>query len=225
MASDLFVSRGGEKLQAALDQFKVDVSGKTILDVGSSTGGFVDCLLQNGAKKVYALDTAYGELAWKLRNDERVVVMERTNILHLTNLPPSVIASEAKQSSQGDNSTQIASSVLPPRNDEKEKVDLVTIDAGWTKLELVLPAVEKFLKPDGIIIALLKPHYEAEKSQLVKGVLPAEAAEQVKNKVINEIGNLGFKTDNQIDSPILGGAGNKEFLLFVKRKGALLTFA
>ena len=90
MASDLFVSRGGEKLQAALDQFKIEVKGKIVLDVGSSTGGFVDCLLQSGAAKVYALDTAYGELAWKLRNDQRVVVMERTNILHLESLPEQV---------------------------------------------------------------------------------------------------------------------------------------
>ena len=106
-----FVSRGGIKLQAALDQFKIDVSGKTVLDVGSSTGGFVDCLLQNGAGKIYSVDTCYGELAWKLRNNPKVVVMERTNILHLDSLV--------------------------------EQVDLITIDAGWTKLGLVLPAVKK----------------------------------------------------------------------------------
>ncbi len=181
MASEKFVSRGGEKLQAALNKFQIDVNGKIVLDVGSSTGGFVDCLLQNGAAKVYALDTAYGELAWKLRNDPKIVVMERTNILHLQNLP--------------------------------ELVDLVTIDAGWTKLELILPVIRKFLKPDGIIIALLKPHYEAEKKLLVKGVLPAETAEQVKNEVIEKVKGLGFRVDNEMDSPILGGAGNREYLL------------
>ena len=181
-----FVSRGGIKLQAAIDQFKVDVKEKTVLDVGSSTGGFVDCLLQNEAKKVYALDTAYGELAWKLRNDPRVVLMERTNILHLENLP--------------------------------EQVDLITIDAGWTRLELILPIVKNFLKPGGVIIALLKPHYEAERRDLIKGVLPEHIAKQVKEQVIKKINDLGFMIKDQIESPILGGAGNQEYLI-------LLTFS
>lgn len=176
-----YVSRGGIKLQSALEQFQVDVADKTVLDIGSSTGGFVDCLLKNGALKVYALDTAYGELAWKLRNDPRVVVMERTNILHLESLP--------------------------------ERVDLVTIDAGWTKLELILPVVKKFLKPDGKIIALLKPHYEADKKDLIKGVLPKEFLETVKNSVKEKIDDLGFKVVSEIASPILGGGGNSEFLL------------
>lgn len=179
-----FVSRGGIKLQAALDQLKIDVNNKVVLDVGSSTGGFVDCLLQNGAKKVYALDTAYGELSWKLRNDPRVVVMERTNILHLQSLP--------------------------------EQVDLITIDAGWTKLELVLPVVKEFLKPGGVIIALLKPHYEVNKRDLIKGVLPQEKAEIIKDKVIKTINDLRFTINDCMESPILGGAGNKEFLLLLK---------
>ena len=193
-----FVSRGGIKLQAAIEKFlpagrqgKLKIENLVVLDVGSSTGGFVDCLLQNGAAKVYALDTAYGELAWKLRNDPRVVVMERTNILHLENLP--------------------------------EKVDIITIDAGWTKLELILPVVKKFLKPDGRIIALLKPQYEAEKKDLIKGVLPLEIAEQVKDEVINRIKQLesrrrrgspgAARIKHIMESPILGGAGNKEYLL------------
>ena len=184
MASDRFVSRGGEKLQAAIRNWKLEIRNLVCLDVGSSTGGFVDCLLQNGAKKVYALDTAYGELAWKLRNDPRVVVMERTNILHLENLP--------------------------------EQVDLITIDAGWTKLELILPTVKEFLKPEGKIIALLKPHYEANRKDLIKGVLPADKAEQVKNQVLEKIVNCKLYIVNCIDSPILGGAGNQEYLLFLK---------
>ena len=183
MASDTYVSRGGDKLEAALREFLTDVSGKTVLDVGSSTGGFVDCLLKNGAQKVYALDTAYGELAWKLRNDPKVAVMERTNILHLKYLP--------------------------------EKVDLVTIDAGWTKLELILPIVKEFLKEGGEIIALLKPHYEAQKRELIKGVLPEEAAQRVKEEVKEKIKNLGFNVKGETESPILGGAGNKEFLLHI----------
>lgn len=183
-----FVSRGGIKLQAALDQFGINAKDKIALDVGSSTGGFVDCLLQNGAKKVYSVDTAYGELAWKLRNDPRVVVMERTNILHVQHLGGEELGSE-------------------------EMVDLVTIDASWTKLGLSLPVVKKFLKPRGLIIALLKPHYEANRKLLVKGVLPMEFASSIKDQVSNKIKNLGFKIEDEMESPILGGGGNKEFLL------------
>lgn len=179
-----FVSRGGLKLQHAIEEFKVSVLGKTVLDVGSSTGGFVDCLLQNGAKRVYALDTAYGELAWKLRNDPRVTVMERTNILHLEGMP--------------------------------EKVDLVTIDAGWTRLNLVLKVVKDLLKENGQIIALLKPHYEAEKQDLVKGVLDEGTAKRVKGEVIKRIEDQGFEIRGEAESPILGGGGNREFLLLLK---------
>lgn len=176
-----FVSRGGLKLQHAVENFQIDVKGKIALDVGASTGGFVDCLLQNGAAKVYALDTAYGELAWKLRNDPRVVVMERTNVLHLQSLP--------------------------------EEVDLVTIDAGWTRLELVLKVVKQFLKPGGQVIALLKPHYEADKADLIKGVLDKGKAETVKGEVSKKIEDLGFTIEEECESPILGGGGNTEFLL------------
>jgi 23S rRNA (cytidine1920-2'-O)/16S rRNA (cytidine1409-2'-O)-methyltransferase len=179
-----FVSRGGIKLQFAIENWKLNIENLTCLDVGSSTGGFVDVLLQNGANKVYSVDTAYGELAWTIRQDPRVVVMERTNILHLESLP--------------------------------EQVDLISIDAGWTKLELVLPVVKKFLKADGRIIALLKPHYE-DPQKTVKGVILEELLEQVKQTVLNNIENLGFKVKNQIESPILGSnnKGNKEFLLLI----------
>jgi 23S rRNA (cytidine1920-2'-O)/16S rRNA (cytidine1409-2'-O)-methyltransferase len=185
MASDKFVSRGGEKLQAALDEFQIDLKGKTVLDIGSSTGGFVDCALQNGAEKVFSVDTAYGELAWKLRNDSRVVVMEKTNALHLNDLP--------------------------------EKVDFITIDAGWTRLELVLPVVVKQLKDDGKIIALLKPHYETrnKRGNLVRGVVPEEMVQGIKENAIKEIESLGFNIEKEMESPILGGAGNKEFLLLL----------
>jgi 23S rRNA (cytidine1920-2'-O)/16S rRNA (cytidine1409-2'-O)-methyltransferase len=178
-----FVSRGGLKMQHAIEQFGLNVTGYVVLDVGSSTGGFVDCLLQNGAAKVFAVDTAYGEFAWKLRNDPRVVVMERTNILHLETLP--------------------------------EKVDLITIDASWTKLEKILPVVKPFLKPNGKIVALLKPHYQADKSKLVKGVLEEQEALRVKDEVEEEIKDLGFKIHDAIESPILGGGGNIEYLLLL----------
>lgn len=187
-----FVSRGGIKLQKAIENWKLETANLVCLDVGSSTGGFVDCLLQNGAKKVYSVDTCYGELAWTLRNDPRVVVMERTNILHLNHLPG------VKAHLGG------------------EMVDLITIDAGWTRLELILPVVRKFLKKDGMIVALLKPHYEANKRDLIKGVLPTEKAEEVKNQVLEKIVHCKLYIVNCIESPILGGAGNKEYLLLVK---------
>ncbi len=248
-----FVSRGGIKLQHALSNFKLKISNYAVLDVGSSTGGFVDCLLQNGAAKVYSVDTAYGELAWKLRNDPKVIVMERTNILHLQSLPSpgrqaklpkvTVIASESPQlnASQSyltrdnlkpeqDNSLLNKIPTSPgsvnsngaPQDDSQEshnytKVDLITIDASWTKLEKILPVVEKFLKTGGQIIALLKPHYQAEKSKLIKGVLEESEALRVKGEVEKKIQNLGFKIEDSIDSPILGGGGNREYLLLIQR--------
>ncbi len=188
-----FVSRGGTKLQAALTEFKIDVTGLVVLDVGSSTGGFVDCLLQNGASKVYSVDTAYGELAWKLRNDPRVIVMERTNILYLENLPEQVEDPE-----------------------HSRRIDIITIDASWTKLELILPVVSKFLKSDGQIVALLKPHYQTQKRDLVKGVVPEVLVESIKDQVLRNIQELGFDIAKQMESPILGGGGNKEYLLLIK---------
>ena len=176
-----FVSRGGIKLQQALDTFNVDVKGLIVLDVGSSTGGFVDCLLQNDAAKVYSLDTAYGELAWKLRNDPRVVVIERQNILYFDSLP--------------------------------EKVDLITIDVTFTSLEKILPAVRKFLKNTGRIIALIKPQYERQDIALKHhGVIPLDMVEQI----VNEIDFSGFRILQKADSPILGGSGNKEYLALMK---------
>jgi len=207
MDNKKFVSRGGIKLQFAIENWKLRIENCVALDVGSSTGGFVDCLLQNGASKVYSVDTAYGELAWKLRNNPRVVVMERTNILYLDKLP--------KETS--------TNGLLDPRlhGDDEVKVDLVTIDAGWTKLELVLPVVKKFLKANGQIIALLKPHYEAKEGQREKGVVKSEDLEEVVGNVINKIKMLGFDIKDQIESPILGsnGKGNKEFILLITLLG------
>lgn len=180
-----YVSRGGQKLAHALKEFNISVKGLTCLDVGSSTGGFVDCLLQNGAIKVYSLDTAYGELAWKLRKDPRVVVIERTNILHFTNLP--------------------------------EKVDLVTIDVTFTTLEKILPIVKTFLKENGQIIALLKPQYEDSELALKnKGILPKEQAKQVMEETVEKLNASGFKIEKTTESPILGGEGNKEYLVLIQ---------
>jgi len=174
-----FVSRAGEKLQFALNNFKYSVEGLTCADFGSSTGGFVDCLLLGGAKKVYSVDTAYGELAWKLRNDPRVVVLERTNAMHV---------------------------VLP------EKVDLIAIDVGWTKQKNILPNAFSNLKDNGLIISLIKPHYEVG-----KGHLKADQENQVVQVVRREIEGVGGDVTQVIKSPILGArAKNPEFLALIK---------
>jgi 23S rRNA (cytidine1920-2'-O)/16S rRNA (cytidine1409-2'-O)-methyltransferase len=180
-----FVSRAGEKLQYALTKFNITVKDLVCADFGSSTGGFTDCLLQNGAMKVYSVDTAYGELAWNLRNDPRVSVMERTNAMHI---------------------------VLP------EKVDLISIDTGWTKQKDILPNAFKNLKEDGEIVSLIKPHYEAPKSYLRKGKLMEEKIEEVMEAVKKDIKAAGGKVEKIIESPILGEKGkNKEYLALILR--------
>lgn len=177
-----FVSRGGTKLKSALENFKINVVSKLVLDVGSSTGGFVDCLIQNGAKKVYSVDTAYGELAWTLRNNPRVVVMERQNILHLNSLP--------------------------------EVVDLITIDVTFTPLEKILPKVKAFLKPNGEVVALLKPQYENQSLTLKKGgVLPIEFHQEIIDQVKIKSKEVGYVWKGIVESPIQGGSGNHEYLI------------
>lgn len=179
MPQKQFVSRGGLKLQHALETWGLNAQGLVVLDVGSSTGGFVDCLLQNGASKVYSLDTAYGELAWKLRQNPKVVLLERTNILDLKELP--------------------------------EKVDLVTIDVTFTSLSKIIPLVKNVLKPDAKIVALLKPQYENQKLALKhKGVIPEDYHPEI-IAILKD--SLHFS--EIIDSPILGGNGNKEYLILL----------
>lgn len=180
-----YASRAGEKLAFALTSFNISPKDLICADFGCSTGGFTDCLLQNGANKVYAVDTAYGELAWKLRNDPKVIVMERTNALHVA---------------------------LP------EKMDLITVDTGWTKQKLILPNVLNNLKAHGNIISLIKPHYEAPKEYLRKGRLVDEKIEEVLKNVKKEIEGLGIELKGIVESPIVGQRGkNREFL-------ALLSF-
>ena len=175
-----YVSRGGEKLEHALKFFAISVTGLVCADFGSSTGGFVDCLLQAGAEKVYAVETGYGVLDYKLRIDPRVVVMERKNAMHVELL---------------------------------EKVDLVTIDTSWTRLDKVVPVAIKNLKPGGSIVALVKPHYEAEVSMLRKGKLPDEQIEAVLASVRNKLKDINVKILGETESPIVGGKGkNKEYL-------------
>src|SRR3954471_15755394 len=177
-----YVSRGGLKLAAALDAFALDPAGWVCADLGCNVGGFTDCLLQRGAAKVYAVDTGYGALAWSLRKDPRVAVMERTNAMPVT---------------------------LP------EPVPLVCIDVAWTRQRHILPAARRLLTPDGAVVTLIKPHYEAEKSWLVKGVLPAERVDEVVTAVKRDIEAAGFDVIATTASPILGGEGNAEVLAYL----------
>lgn len=173
-----FVGRGGLKLQAALDAFALCVHGLVCADLGSNIGGFVDCLLQNGAAKVYSVDTSYGTLAWKLRQDPRVVVLERTNALHV---------------------------VLP------EKVDLVTVDVGWTPQRHILPNALRMIKPGGRILTLIKPQYEALDDERVHGVVKPECLQAVLQRIKDHLTQHGIIIHRIIESPILGEGGNKEF--------------
>lgn len=179
------VSRAGEKLEYALKNFNISVADLVCADFGSSMGGFVDCLLQAGAKRVYAVETGYGVLDWKLRNDERVIVMERKNAMHIE---------------------------LP------EKIDFITIDTSWTKLEKIIPNALKNLKENGQIVVLVKPHYEAEPKMLRKGKLLDEFVPEVLNIVKGKLQDIGIKVLNETQSPVLGSKGkNKEYLLHLQR--------
>ena len=180
-----YVSRGGLKLAKALQIFPISVEGKVVADIGASTGGFTDCALQNGAAKVYAIDVGYGQLAWKLRSDERVINMERTNVRYL----------EADS--------------LP------EQVDAATIDVAFISLDKILPAVHKLLKADDFVIALIKPQFEAGKENVgKKGVVrDARVHEEVINNVITFAKSEGFGIAGLDFSPIKGPEGNIEYLL------------
>jgi 23S rRNA (cytidine1920-2'-O)/16S rRNA (cytidine1409-2'-O)-methyltransferase len=177
-----FVSRGGEKLEAALAGFGLDVSGWTAADVGASTGGFTDCLLQHGARRVYAIDVGYGQLDWRLRNDDRVVVMERTNARYLDSLP--------------------------------EPVDLVTVDASFISLDLILPAALRWLRPDARVVALIKPQFEAERQEVEKGGVVRDSAvhRAVLERVLGVAEGLELGLRGLMASPLRGPAGNIEFL-------------
>jgi len=184
-----YVSRGGLKLEKALQIFPISVEGKVVADIGASTGGFTDCALQNGAAKVYAVDVGYGQLAWKLRSDERVVNMERTNVRYL------------EADSLG------------------ELVDAVTIDVAFISLDKVLPAIYKILKPEGFVVALIKPQFEAGKENVgKKGVVrDAKVHEDVIKNVISFAKGEGFGIAGLDFSPIKGPEGNIEYLLHLTK--------
>lgn len=183
-----FVSRGGEKLEAALEAFQIDVKRRTCADVGASTGGFTDCLLQHGAARVYAIDVGKGILHWKLRSDRRVVVMEATNARYVETLP--------------------------------ETVSLVTMDASFISLKILLPVVKKWFDParmteEGEIIALIKPQFEAGRKIMAKNdgvVRDPEVHRQVLTDVLTFANTENFSAQGLIRSPLTGPKGNIEFL-------------
>ena len=186
-----FVSRGGEKLAAALKEFSIEVKGKIALDIGSSTGGFTDCLLQNGAKKVYAVDVGHGQLDFALRKDPRVVTMERTNARYLK------------------------------EEDFLEKMDLVTIDVSFISLEKIIPALLPLLNQEARIVALVKPQFEVGKAQVGKGGvvrdenLRLETVQKIQEFAIG----LGLENLGICQSPLKGPAGNVEYFILLKKKG------
>ena len=181
-----YVSRGADKLAGALDAFAISPQGWTVADVGASTGGFTDLMLSRGAARVYAIDVGYGQLHWKLRNDPRVVVMERTNARYLEHLA--------------------------------EPVRLVTIDASFISLELLLPVARGWLAPEGHVIALIKPQFEAPERDVKAGgvVRDREAHRRVLLRVIRYAGEHGWRVLGLIRSPLRGPKGNVEFLVWLE---------
>ena len=200
-----FVSRGGEKLDAALEAFGLDLNGQVCADVGASTGGFTDCLLQRGAAKVYAIDVGKGILHWRLRNDRRVIIMEETNARYVESLP--------------------------------EQVSLVTIDASFISLKILLPVIRKWLSSPGLgeepvmadIVALIKPQFEAGRRDVARGdgvIRDPEIHRQVLFDVLTFAQNQGLGLQGLIKSPLLGPKGNAEFLAWLSlSKGSLAVDA
>ena len=194
-AGEKFVSRGGHKLEHALIHFQLEVTGLTTIDLGASTGGFTDCLLQHGAARVFAVDVGQGQLAWKLRQDERVVVMEKTNARHL----------------------------LPERMPQPFiPADLAVIDCSFISLQKILPAAIALLQPTGKIVALIKPQFEAGKSEVDKGrgVISDPAVHQ---RVLAELetfvtAQTGLRWRGVTQSPLTGPAGNIEFLVLIEKE-------
>lgn len=183
-----YVCRAGHKLEAAIEQLEVDVTGKVALDSGLSTGGFTDCLLQYGASFVYGIDVGYGQVAEKIRQDERVCIIERTNLRYLSELP--------------------------------QKVDLVTLDLSFISILLVLPAVLNVMKEEATLVTLIKPQFEAHRSQVGRGGIVKDPSvhKEVVDKIINGVESYGFRCKGWIESPLKGAEGNTEFLASFTRK-------
>lgn len=184
-----YVSRGGLKLEKAMQVFPIELTGRVAMDIGASTGGFTDCMLQNGASKVFAVDVGYGQFAWKLRSDERVVNMERTNIRYVT------------------------------REDIGEELDFVSIDVSFISLSLVLPVAYSLLKENGEVVALIKPQFEAGREKVgKKGVVrDPQVHKEVIEKVVAVAEEIGFCVCGLSYSPVKGPEGNIEYLVYLRK--------
>ena len=205
-----YVSRGGVKLAHALDRFGLDVSGLVALDVGASTGGFTDCLLQRGARKVLALDVGHGQMDYRLRQDPRVVVMERVNARY----PFSLAAREMDRGDSGRMASDRASS-----EKDKEVVDLATIDVSFISATKVMPSVAQHVKKGGFIIPLIKPPFEARRDEVGRGgvIRDPQVHARVLARAILWVVEAGFRLRDLTPSPILGDAGNREFFLLLQK--------
>jgi 23S rRNA (cytidine1920-2'-O)/16S rRNA (cytidine1409-2'-O)-methyltransferase len=184
-----YASRGGEKLEKPLETFNISVTDRTVIDVGASTGGFTDCLLQNGASLVFAVDVGYGQLAWKLQQDKRVVSLDRTNI---TTLNP---------------------------EDLRPQPDLAVIDVSFTSLKKILPHVTELLTPDGEILSLVKPQFEVKKGSVEKGgiVRDMKQYQKVIHDLVLAARRLSLHVIGIMESPIQGQKGNREFFMYMKK--------
>ena len=219
-----FVSRGGHKLEHALEHFHLDVSGLTAIDLGASTGGFTDCLLQHGAARVFAVDVGQGQLAWKLRRDRRVVVMEKTNARELT--PEKFSATFPGGTSSGSPQSEKKSGTRGTRPSDDQSpppIDLITIDCSFISLRKILPPAVALLRSSGNIVALVKPQFEAGKAEADKGegVITDPV---VHERVLRELEafvaqNKALRWLGMTESPLLGPAGNKEFLVLIEKIG------
>ena len=187
-----FASRGALKLSGALDHFGIDVGGKRALDIGASTGGFTDCLLQRGAAKVFAVDVGHGQLAWKLRNDPRVVVIEKVNARFLS------------------------------REHVPEDVDLCVIDVSFISLTLILPRAFELVTKNGMIVALIKPQFELERKDVGRGGIVREPAlhEKAQRKIVKFVEGANYDVVGLVPSPITGADGNQEFFICIQKRSA-----
>jgi 23S rRNA (cytidine1920-2'-O)/16S rRNA (cytidine1409-2'-O)-methyltransferase len=188
-----YVGRGALKLESALDYFHIDIQGKTALDIGASTGGFTDCMLQRGAEKVYAVDVGYGQLDWKLRTDRRVIVLENLNARFLTG------------------------------EQVPELVDICVIDVSFISLTLILPNALALLKPIGVILALIKPQFELQRSDVGKGgiVRDPRMHQKAQDKIVAFVNNLGDVVAGIAPSAIKGADGNQEFFACIRKPSVL----
>jgi 23S rRNA (cytidine1920-2'-O)/16S rRNA (cytidine1409-2'-O)-methyltransferase len=185
-----YVSRGGVKLEGALNAFGIDPTGLVVMDVGASTGGFTDCVLQKGARKVYAVDVGYGKLAWKLQKDPRMINLERRNIRYLK------------------------------REEVPEEVDLILIDTSFISIEKFLPQLLEFLKKRGILVGLIKPQFEVGKGEVGKGGVVRDPSlhQKVTDRISQFSRGLGLSVLGLVESPLLGPKGNKEFFIYLRKE-------